>query len=410
MRLSPAEVRACRHRRQSARFALALIVSILALPLLLLLLAASLAFMILPLIALLMWIGQEAAHYYIVANTVQVSEYNYPRIKQLIDETKDDLSVTKHIDAFVYDQGAFNAALVKVLFRRAIYLNSEILETGVSDDEVRWIVGRFIGYIRVQQDYGLPGRLVRVTNRFIGANLLTLPFHRATVFTGDRLGLAAIGGDITAATSAMQKLLVGRLLGYSVNPLGIVEQARAVKGNFFAFLTRVGSSFPHTITRFVDLMAFASEMYPSQFARFRASNPGLAEDLRALGAEARTTGVPRALGYAVALFALAMLPFFWVLAMMGWLGTGMGGSYEEPPLLSADQAYPPDMAINPAAPDAYYDQQPAVDAAIPEELSAEPAADAADAMAPESVYEDYPAQDDAGQYGADAAAEPEQKM
>ncbi|HVR91408.1 MAG TPA: DUF3617 family protein [Novosphingobium sp.] len=339
MQLSAAEVRACQHGRQSARFVLALIVAILALPLLLLLLAISVAFLILPLIALFVWTSQETAHYYMVANSVQVGEYNYPRIQQLIDEVKRDLAVTKKIDAFVYEQGAFNAMMVKFLYRRAIYLNSEILETGVSDEEVRWIVGRFIGYWRVQQDYGAAGFVVRVMNRFIGANLLTLPFQRATVYTGDRLGLAVISGDITAAVSAMQKLLVGRLLGYSVNPLGIVEQARAIKGNFFAFLTRIGSSFPHTISRYVDLIAFASTAYDREFARFKASNPGLAEDLRALSAEAPSGGIPRALGYAVAVFVALALPFWAVFAWTWYLGGGTN-SVGEPSAYSGDLERP----------------------------------------------------------------------
>ena len=396
MQLSAAEVRSCQHGRQGSRFALALIVSILFLPLLLVLLAASIAFLLLPLIALFMWVAQETAHYFMVANTVQVSEFNYPRIKQVLDEVKDDLGVTKKIDAFVYEQGAFNAMMVKFLYRRAIYLNSEILETGVSDEEVRWIIGRFIGYWRVQQDYGLAGFLLRVMNRFLGANLLTLPFQRATIYTGDRLGLAVIGGDITSAVSAMQKLLVGRLLGYSVNPLGIVEQARAIKGNFFAFLTRIPSSFPHTITRYVDLMAFASQAYLNEFARFRASNPGLTEELRDLSAEAPSPGIPAALGYVLAFLVIAMLPFW---AIVFWTaGFGGGGTS------MAD-----DAALNPPDPiytsDPAFDPYPAPDAAAEASASADAATAAATAANNPEQYPQDKGYQDIGYQNGDTQAD-----
>jgi hypothetical protein len=116
-------------------------------------------------------------------------------------------------------------------------------------------------------------------------SILTLPYDRAMVYTGDRLALAAIGGDISTAASAMQKLLVGRLLGYSVNPVGLVEQHRAVKGSIFAFWARLASPFPHATARYVDLLAFAKRRYPDPFARFEAANPGLATDIDWLSSE-----------------------------------------------------------------------------------------------------------------------------
>jgi hypothetical protein len=116
----------------------------------------------------------------------------------------------RQISIFVYEHGFFNAGLVRLFRRRAIFLNSEVLETGVSDNEVRWIVGRFVGYLRVQQDTGIIGLMVHIAERSGIFTLLIFPYSRAMVYTGDRLGLAAIAGDIGSAVSAMQKLLVGR--------------------------------------------------------------------------------------------------------------------------------------------------------------------------------------------------------
>jgi hypothetical protein len=137
----------------------------------------------------------------------------------------------------------------------------------------------------VDQPAGPAGWLIHIVQLLGFTSVFTLPYDRAMVYTGDRLALAAIGGDISTAASAMQKLLVGRQLGYSVNPVGLVEQHRQVKGSIFAFWARLASPFPHATARYVDLLAFAKRRFPDPFARFEAANPGLATDLDWLSSE-----------------------------------------------------------------------------------------------------------------------------
>ena len=331
----------------ASRFALALIVSVMMVPLLLLLVLTSVAFLIFPLIAFGLWFGQEIMHYYMVANAVEVSDYNYPRIKLLLDEVKSDLGLEKDIGIFVYEHGQFNAYMVKFLYRRAIYLNSEMLETGVSDDEIRWIIGRFVGYWRVYQDYGLPGLLVRISKRVFGVNFFILPFERAIVYTGDRLGLAAISGDIDAAVAAMQKMLVGRLLGYSVNPVGIVEQSRQIKGNFFVFWARIFSGFPHTITRYVDLIAFSKRYFKDQFEKFRSNNPGLADDIEDLSSEAPSHATGKALGMIALMMLVWTLP---LIAIVTWVAVFASSVKSPAPALDPALEAPADALPPPAEP------------------------------------------------------------
>lgn len=228
-------------------------------------------------IVFMIWVGARIAYAYILGNSVAVSVSNYPRIHHLVSEVTQDMDYRKAIHVFVYQQGDFNASMRRFFWRRAIFLNSEIVAQGVTDDEIRWITGRFIGYWRARRRSGPIGLLIRIAQRFLVFNFFILPYERAMVYSGDRVALAAIGGDIGTAVSAMQKLLVGRELGYSVNPAGIVEQHRRVKGSLFAFLARLPSSFPHTTARFVDLIAFAQKKFPDQYARFLAENPSLPE-------------------------------------------------------------------------------------------------------------------------------------
>ena len=204
------------------------------------------------------------------------------------EELKTRIGYKKTVNIFVYEQGNFNAFLMKFFFyRRAVFLNSELLESGVTDDELRWLIGRFIGYLRARRQAGFWGWTIRAAQKLVIFNIFLLPYERALIYTGDRLALAVIDGDISCAISVMQKVFVGRQLGYSVNPEGIIDQQRLVKGSVFAFLARILSGFPHMTTRYVDLIAFAKSYYPAQYARFEAGNPGVPADVLSLGGVSR---------------------------------------------------------------------------------------------------------------------------
>jgi hypothetical protein len=269
--LSGKDFSQCVHPRQAPRFTMALLLTA---PFGLIVFIALVAiFPITLLFLLLIWIGARVAFAYIMGNTIRVSRYNFPRIHALTEEIKRELDYHKPVYVFVYQNGDFNALMRRFFMRRAIFLNSDVVDKGVTDAEVRWLIGRFLGYLRAQRRSGLVGALLRFTENLLLFNLWIYPWERAMVYTGDRVALRIIDGDIGSAVSAMQKVLVGRELGYSINPAGVVAQHEEVKGSLFAFLARLGSPFPHTTARYVDLIHFAEKKFPAQFARFVSENP-----------------------------------------------------------------------------------------------------------------------------------------
>lgn len=273
--MTRSEFREFVHPKESSRFILALVFAIPVTILAIVLTVASygIVLLIIGLIVLFVWIVFETFYARLVANAIHVSDTNYPRLKQLMQEMNEQIGVKRKVDMFVYQQGEFNAYFKRMFVRRAIFLNSELLESGVSDDEIRWIIGRFLGMIRSQELSGILGLIIAGVKRLIVFNLFLLPYDRATAYTGDRVALKCANGDISVAISAMNKLLVGRGVGYSVNPAGIVEQNRDVRGSFFAFLARLFSPLPHNISRYVDLIGFAGRKFPQQFEKFVAENP-----------------------------------------------------------------------------------------------------------------------------------------
>jgi hypothetical protein len=379
------------HPLQNRRFYLALVFSIILFPLIAVALIAGTVVLIVPFFALLLWIGSRVVFARLLGNSILVSNLNYPRINTIAEELKVRMGYQKPIFIFVYEQGNFNAYMRYFFFRRAVFLNSELLETGVSDDEVRWLVGRFVGYMRARRQAGVLGWVIRAAQHLVIFNIFLLPYERALVYTGDRLAVAAINGDIASAISAMQKLLVGRQLGYSVNPEGIVEQQRRVKGSFFAFLARLMSGFPPTTSRYVDLIVFAKAYFPAEYAKFEAANPGLPADLPKLAASPQSSAALPPGG----LEAAGKPPRGWVwatgtmvvivgLGFLAWnrISASQSDSSDWTPSASAASTEPAATPVTPAASPEPVATPAMAPAANPEAVAAPAMAPAAAAAAP----------------------------
>lgn len=265
----------CVSERELPRFLLALLFAI---PLALIVIALAflsngLLVAIVLFLAFLIWFSFEIFYALLIANWILVSEDNYPRLNALLEEVKATVGVRKRIDMIVYQQGEFNASFNLLFSRRAIFVNSDLLAEGVSDDELRWLIGRFVGRIRAKERVGWLRYAISAAETLLVFNLFIYPYQRATAYTGDRVGLAAVKGDISAAVSCMNKLMVGREIGFTVNPAGIARQYRRVKGSLFGFLARLSSPLPHMMPRYVDLIRFSERAYPEQYEAFAGMNP-----------------------------------------------------------------------------------------------------------------------------------------
>jgi hypothetical protein len=118
----------------------------------------------------------------------------------------------------------------------------------------------------------------------------------------------------------MQKLFVGRQLGYSLNPEGILAQQRQLKGTFFGFLARVMTGFPHLTARYVSLIDFAKAYFPEQFGKFAAANPGIPADLSpSVSGPPSDPGKAASSGSAPGWIVVAAISIaMFVMALQGW--------------------------------------------------------------------------------------------
>jgi len=383
--MSDREFHGLAHPLLRRRYYLALVFSMLLFPLIATGLILGTIVLVVPLIALFLWIGMRVLFAWLIGNTVVVSELNFPAIHAIAEDMKAKIGYRGMVYIFVYESRSFNAWMRHVFFRHAIFLNSEMLVPGVGEDEMRWIIGRFIGYLRARKQAGLLGMLIRAARRLIVFDLFMLPYERAMVYTGDRLALAALGGDILTAATAMQKLTIGRELGYSINPEGMVAQLREVKGTLFGFLARVVSNFPHNAARYVDLVVFAKQFYPARYVAFEAMNPGLPTDLGHLVAVPRPDPKPGPKG----VIADASAPRGWwvasgmcavyLLALVAAYPLARRGTYDEPPPITQNDPAPqvapaPQVTAAPQETPASQDSPPPQDMPASQDAPAQPAA------------------------------------
>ena len=327
--------RSFKHPLYPRRFALALFFALLLFPLIGAGLVAGTIALVVPLFAFLIWMSGRVLYATFLGHSILVSELNYARIHHIGEDLRARIGYPKKVDIFVYEQGHFNAYLYKFFFyRRAVFLNSELLEAGVTDDELRWLIGRFVGYLRARRESGFWSWTIRAAQHLLVFDFFILPYERALVYTGDRIALGVIAGDISSAVSAMQKIFVGRQLGYSVNPSGIVAQHRMVKGSLFAFLARLPIAYPHMTARYVDLIGFAKKRYPEQFQRFDAANPGLPDDLDRLtalpNAAPDSGGDPIFIPLVAAIAVLALGTLFVVKVVVPRLNRPTPSEFSEP--------------------------------------------------------------------------------
>src|SRR5271170_1055194 len=85
------------HPLQNRRFYLALVFSIILFPLIAAGLIAGTIVLIVPAIALFLWIGARTLFARLLANSILVSEVNYPRVNALAEEIKARMGYDKPV-------------------------------------------------------------------------------------------------------------------------------------------------------------------------------------------------------------------------------------------------------------------------------------------------------------------------
>lgn len=202
-------------------------------------------------------------------NAVKVSHDSFPEVQSFIDEAKSRFNYPGKIDAYVKQSSEFDISIALLLRKRAIIIPSELLEDIQARQDVRFLVGRFIGAL-ASRHYRFLWVEILLTSieSLLIYNFLLYPYERAVQYTGDQLGLYFVDGDLDTASQVMLKFMVGRNVARQVNFKSVVEQESDTRSSFFVWLVRIMSPFPHLTSRLTNLVKFGHQHFPQETKAF----------------------------------------------------------------------------------------------------------------------------------------------
>jgi hypothetical protein len=259
MSLSREEFVALRHPTEAFRFSLTLVVlvPVILLGSALVIATYGIVLLTIPLVMLSLWFGLRlfaASH---LNNSIECSEQNFPEVIRAIEDAKEYFGYNGEVLAFIVDEGGFDAKLVTLLRRKYLMIHSGILKDG-AEDQMRFVVGRFIGALATKKyRFMWLQAVLSSIEKLMIFNLLLYPYERATQLSGDQMGLAMINGNLDAALNAMMRMTVGNDLANRVDVEAFVHQGRRHGRGFFAWLVRALSTFPHNTRRVENLIEFS---------------------------------------------------------------------------------------------------------------------------------------------------------
>ena len=225
-----------------------------------------------PFILFVMWFSLRLYAASFMNNTGLVTAESFPEAHQAIEEAKAYFGFDRKIEAYVYQDGNYNASLMPMLNIKVLLLNSELMRRENNTNEVRFIVGRFVGAMASKHyRFMWLQAFLDGVEKLAVFNILLYPYERALKLSGDRLGLAMIDGDIHVAVHAMMKLVVGTDIADQVNVSAFLQQGKQQDGRFFRWLGKAFSTFPHHTTRVAELIAFAEQKYPNHANTLRTT-------------------------------------------------------------------------------------------------------------------------------------------
>lgn len=205
-----------------------------------------------------MWLTGRITEARLRGGAVEVGAKNFSEIATMIDELRARLDYPKQVKAFVIQDGEINALLWRVFGRKYLALNSGLV-SAMTEQEVEFVVARFIGALKERHlRFREFASVIEGLDNLWVLNVLVMPYMRATVYSGDRVGLAIVG-DLAIAQRALAKLLIGPDLGRRLSLDGVLEQGRELRRSPFRTLAVLFSPHPHMTDRFLELEAFAAE-------------------------------------------------------------------------------------------------------------------------------------------------------
>jgi hypothetical protein len=280
---APAAIRPLLHPTERSRFALAIFGMLLALLVLIGVAvgAAQAGFLGKLILGVLFtvaatWFGQQLLRARLLGRSVKVGVDTMPELKALIDGVTATLDYHKRIDVYVIDKARAPIAMSSYLGTRIILIEgdliAELLKPGRSA-QLTFLIGCSIGGLRAKHHrFDLLVVVLQSIDALKYVSLFLRPWYRATIYSGDQIGMACCS-DLDAALEATRRLLVGSQLALDLPAGNVLPQACLVQRNLLPRLVQLLDAEPHVTNRYANLICFARYHDPMLWERVRTAMP-----------------------------------------------------------------------------------------------------------------------------------------
>jgi hypothetical protein len=281
--ITSASIKPLRHPSEPSRLALALVaVAVALLVLILISVTASNAgvfgylFGTVLFFGVSIWFGQQLLRARLLGRSVRVGADTFPALQQLLDEVRTTLGYEKRIDVYVVDKAAAPIAMSSYLGTRIVVIEGSLVADMLTPEgraQLTFLLGRSIGALRAKHErLNVVVALLGSIDALKYVSPFLRPWYRATVYSGDQIGMACCS-NLEAALIATRRLLVGKELADDLPSGNVLPQACLVQQKLLPRLIQLFATEPHVTNRYANLICFARYHDPVLWERLRASMP-----------------------------------------------------------------------------------------------------------------------------------------
>jgi hypothetical protein len=276
--ISAPSIRPLLHPTEPSRFALAILASLVALGLpLLVIISAGTAAIFLLLLALgfflaSIWFGMQIGKARLLGRSVRVDERSFPLLQGVIDEVRSTLGYQRRLEIYVCRTGGVEISSTSLLGTRIVLIDGDLLaelSEPAKLPQLKFLIGSHVGAMRARHDrVELLVLIMGWAEVLKYVNLLILPYYRATAYSGDQIG-ATCCANVHAALEVTRRLLVGPKTAGSLHDGAVMPQAMLVKNRILPRLVQLVMPSPHITNRYANLLCFARYHDPDWWQALR---------------------------------------------------------------------------------------------------------------------------------------------
>ncbi|RFU21169.1 hypothetical protein D0Z06_12310 [Geodermatophilus marinus] len=324
--LTGAPIALLRHPAEPSRFALALVaLAVAAAVAVFVLVSLGQATVLLAIVlgiagaVLLIWVLVQIWRIRLLGDAVLVSERTLPEVQAVVDVVRGRLSYSRRVDLFVVDKISRVLSADDAPISLTTYFGVHVLvaegdalgDPGDPDEreQLLFTLATYVGALKAR--YGQWWSPIFTAFQMTGLTVFVapfvLPYHRATVFSGDRIAYACCG-DLEVSLQAVYRALVGTTVAPHLRADGLTAQALQARRRPLLRFAQLLRPTPHATSRYLELLSFVRLWTPAAFAAHRPPLAGAdPEAERVLTALARRRAHPAVVLVGIALAGAALV-------------------------------------------------------------------------------------------------------